>query len=452
MAIFKSYKFVIWICLLLAFGVALCQTLSSSVGLLIFLALFGIFLAYAAFSDMVFPVLLFFLPWSTLLKLRPGAISMYTIALLAVLVILFFRNIKKFPVVHIFPAALLFALTIVIKTVTDDPIDNGYILFFCCMLLFPLIASEKEKAYDFYTMIVFFSIGIISAALSSQQLVVFPTISRYIIVHSYQSITRLCGYYGDPNFYSAHVTAAIAGVLVLTLNEIKLSRKIFLYIILAVLLYCGFLSVSKSFFLIFVCLVLFWILEVLFRKGKVSSKLMMIMALAVGGAFILSSILFTDLVDMMLERFIGSNKSISELTTGRSELWLNYFRAFEDNPLILFFGKGFTDELVNYRASHNIVIQSIYQFGIPGSLLLLVWFFAYARNVLGHVQIKIGHIVQTLIMAAGAFGPWLAIDTLKFDEFFIMPFIVFIGITYIVNNSSDTDMLTDDIGANNEIE
>lgn len=443
MVLFKSKNIFIWTSLLVAFGVALFQTLNNAIGLVAILALFGVLLVYAAFKDMAMPVLLFFLPWSTLLKLRPGTISMYTIALLAVLLILLFRNIKKFPVLHIFPAALLFVLTLAVKTVTEDPIDNGYVLFFFCLLLFPLIASEKEKEYDFYTLILFLSLGIITAALSAKQLAVFPTISRYITIHSYDSIIRLSGYYGDPNFYSAHITAAIAGVFVLVLNEAKLSRRLVLFVLMVLLVYCGFLSVSKSFILLFICMALFWIIEILFRNGKMSSKLVMIMMLLIAGAFVLSSIMFTDLVDMIIGRFL-KDKTISDFTTGRTELWGSYFSAFEDTPSILFFGKGFTDVLVNNNASHNIVIQSIYQFGIPGSVLLLIWFFAYARNVIKHIRIKITHIVQIFMLALGAFGPWLAIDSLKFDEFFLMPFIVFIGIIYTVNSTVDPDNIGDD--------
>jgi hypothetical protein len=279
MVLFKSKNIFIWTSLLVAFGVALFQTLNNAIGLVAVLVLFGVLLVYAAFKDMAMPVLLFFLPWSTLLKLRPGTISMYTIALLAVLLILLFRNIKKFPVLHIFPAALLFVLTLAVKTVTEDPIDNSYVLFFFCLLLFPLIASEKEKEYDFYTLILFLSLGIITAALSAKQLAVFPTIARYITIHSYDSIIRLSGYYGDPNFYSAHITAAIAGIFVLVLNEAKLSRRLVLFVLMVLLVYCGFLSVSKSFILLFICMSLFWIIEILFRNGKMSSKLVMIMML-----------------------------------------------------------------------------------------------------------------------------------------------------------------------------
>ena len=447
----NKYNF-LWLSILVAAFVALMQVLSNEVGLIIALGLFILLAVIASAYNMTVPILAFFLPWAPLIKIRPGTISMYTVVLLAALLILFLRNIKHFPVLHFFPAVLLFALTVSVKTVTNEPIDKGFIIFFCCLMLFPLVASEKEKKYDFYALVLFFALGIITSALSAKQLMVFPTISRYIVIHSYQSITRLSGYYGDPNFYSAHITAAIAGMLVLMFNERKASRRILLYVLLAVLLYCGFLSVSKTFALIMICIILFWILEVMFRRGKVSSKIMLILALLVGCAFVLSSVLFTDLIDMIVSRFIDSGSSLSDLTTGRTDIWNSYFREFEEYPAVLIFGKGFTDELVNDSASHNIIVQSIYQFGLIGTTLLLAWGWAYAKNVLNRISISSKNIVQSLILVMGAFGPWMSIDPLKFDELFIMPFIVFMGIIYIEKGSVTAEELSDNIGELNETE
>ncbi len=446
MVLFRNKKYFIWISLVIAFGIAFFQVLNSRIGILVFLIFFGAFTVFGVVRDMAVPILLFFLPWSPLMKLQPGTMSMYSIVLVAVLLILLLKNSKRFTVSHIFPAMLLLVLTIVVKMVTDDPIDNGYILFFACLLLFPLIASEKEKEYDYFTLVLFFSLGIITAALSAQQLMIFPTISRYVVVDAYQSITRLSGYYGDPNFYSAHVSAAISGVLVLILNETKFFRKIILYLALAVLLYCGFLSVSKSFALIIVCIALLWIIEILFRRGRISGKIMMLLALFVGVLFILSSVFFTDLIDMMIERFIGSGGDLSDLTTRRTELWLIYLREFEENPLLLIFGKGFSDDLINGRASHNILIQSVYQFGIIGTVVLGEWAWVYIESMLKSIRIYLRDVVQGFILLGGALGPWLALDTLMFDEFFLLPFFVSFGITYITNKNNDDLQVVDDIG------
>ncbi len=425
-----KYNF-LWLSILIAAGVAVMQILGSTVGLAVIFLLFGALIVLATAKDMAIPLLLFFLPWSPLIKFAPGSISMYTISIVAVLMIFLLRSSKKFAVMHIFPAALLFVLTIIVKTVTDSPIDGSYILFFMCMILFPLATNEKGRRYDFYMLVVFFSIGIITAAISARWLVIFPNIARYIDVLEYSSMTRLSGYYGDPNFYSAHITAAIGGSILLILNETKIVRKIVIYFMIAVLMYCGFLSVSKSFALILLCMILLWVIEVLFKRGRLSGKVTMLMAVFVGGAYILTSILFTDLLDMMMERFVGAGNSLSEFTTKRSDLWLNYMRTFEDNPLVLLFGKGYTDDLVNGRGSHNVVIQLVYQFGLVGTLLTFVWFYEYCKIVLRTVRLKMGHIVQTLLVIGGTFGPWLGLDLLMFDEFFILPFFVFLGILYL---------------------
>lgn len=439
----NKYNF-LWISLLIAAAVAFMQILGTSVGLAVVFVLFGALILFATVNDMALPMLMFFLPWSPLIKFAPGSTSMYTIAIIAVLLIFLLKSSKKFAVMHLFPAALLFVLTIVIKTITNSDINSAYILFFMCMILFPLATYEKEKNYDFYMLVVFFSMGIITAALSARWLVIFPNVSRYIDVIEYSSMTRLSGFYGDPNFYSAHITAAIGGAILLLLNEPKLLKKVIMYFMITVLLYCGFLSVSKSFALVLACMVLLWVIEILFKKGRISSRVMMLLSLLIGFAYILTSILFTDLLDMMLERWIGSGGSLSELTTKRSDLWVNYFRMFDENPLVLVFGTGFTDILVNGRGSHNTVIQIVYQFGLVGSVMVLVWFWEYCTAVLSSVRLRMRHIVQLLILVGGSFGPWLGLDLLMFDEFFILPFFVFIGILYL-DKIEDDDIESDKI-------
>lgn len=430
MALFRNKYIFLWSSVLIVAGLAVMQVLGSAPGLVAVMLVFAAVIVLATVNDMAIPVLLFFLPWSPLMKLRPGTTSVYTLAIIAVLLMLLLKNVKRFSIGHVFPAALLFALTVVVQTVTDASMDASFILFFACMLLFPLAANERGKGYDFYILVVFFSVGIITSAISAQQLVIFPTISRYIVVIEYNQLTRLSGYYGDPNFYAAHITAAIAGCVVLFFNEIGIKKKIVLGVLFALLVYCGLLSVSKSFALIFICMLLLWVIEILFKKGRISSKLTMILALAVGGVYILSSIVFTDLLDMMIERFAG-NGTISDFTTKRSELWVSYLRAFEEEPFVLFFGKGYTDELVNGRGSHNVVLQSVYQFGLVGSVLLLAWLYHYLKNALRGISLKSGHTVQLLVLLGGAIGPWLGLDLLMFDEFFIIPCYVFMGMSYL---------------------
>jgi len=333
-------------------------------------------------------------------------------------------------ILHFIPGLCLIALILVVKTLYSYPIDRGFILFSITALFIPFLTRELDDKYDFYWMTLFFSFGIVLAAITSQYLAVFPTISRYIETLNMLNVTRLSGYYGDPNFYSTHITAALSGVLILLLNNTKKS-KIFLLIVAAMLLlYCGFLSVSKSFMLVTVFMLLVWFVELLFKRGKVSAKLMILLTVAIGVICLLSFTIFTDLIGMMVLRLSRDN-SFSDFTTGRIELWQQYMRALDEDKLLLLFGRGFTKILVNDRASHNTIIQCVYQLGLVGTVSLAAWLLCYMRTLMDGIKIRWNSFTQMALLAIGVFGPWMALDLLFFDEFFLFPIYACMGLRFL---------------------
>ena len=403
------------------------QVMGNTLFLLLCLGLFLALVAFAAIKGMAIPTLLFFLPFAPLLKIQPGTISLYTVALLGVYVIYIVMGSRNINILHLVPALCLIAMALVVKTLYGYSIENSFILFSASLLLIPLLTRELDVEYDFYWLTVFFSLGIIIAAITSQYLASFPSIIRFIGTKGMFAVVRHSGYYGDPNFYSAHITATLSGALFLLLNNNK-SKRIFVVILLSMaLLYCGFLSVSKSFVLIAICLLLVWFVEFMFQKGRLSAKLMIIMTFLIGFAFFLTSTLFSDLVDMIVLRFSG-DRNLSEFTTGRTDLWLQYINAFFEDPLLFLFGKGFTNVLISDRSSHNTIIQGIFQFGIVGCLFLFVWLLCYIRTLLSETKIKLSSLAQIFILLIGSFGPWMALDLLFFDEFFLIPMYVCVAI------------------------
>lgn len=421
-----SFVIVIWL--------AVAQVIGSTILLFPCLAAFFVLMMWAKVKDFVLPLLLFFLPWSPILKMQPG-LSMYTVALLLVLLMSLIKEYRQLDADLLIPALFLICLSFIVKAFYGYSIDNAYILFMACLLLYPLLIREFEKKYDFYTLTLFFSLGIISAALSAQQLSVYPTIAKYIDVYTLGKLTRLSGYYGDPNFYSAQITAALGGVLILILKETKTRKRLFLFIVALVLIYCGLLSAAKSFFLILICVLALWGIAILFLRGKISNKLLLIAAVAIGGIFVLSSTVFTDLISMVIRRFKAS-QNISDLTTRRTELWLKYLDALGSDVKLLMFGRGFTKVLVDNRASHNTVIQMVYQFGLIGSSLLLAWIGLFVKKLLTRLRFRQGQFLQVMILLIGIFGPWMALDMLFFDEFFLMFVFVSAGIRWLGSESS----------------
>lgn len=431
----RSKFLLILVCLIESIMLLFAQVVNNVWLIVPCLLCFLITIAWAALHGWAIPVLLFFLPFAAVLKINPGAISFYTIALLIVMMTYIVRGYKRISIIHLIPAMCLIALTLIVKTAYGYSLDNTYILFVVSLMLMPFLQREIGEKYDFYWLTVFFSVGIIVAAFSARSLIIFPTITRYYI-RTHQIISggvRYAGFYGDPNFFSAHICAVLGGILVMLTNRPARHRAIVLVALMSMLVYCGFMSVSKSFFVILVALFLCWIVALLFAREKMTAKVAILLTTMVGVVFLLMTTAFTDMVGMMLARLTG-NQSLSELTTGRTDLWLQYLRAFDQDTLLLFFGKGLSDVLVNERASHNTIIQIIFQFGLVGSVMMAAWLICYARNLMSGVKVRMSQLTQLGILLIGAIGPWMALDLLFFDEFFLMPLYVCLGATFLTQH------------------
>ena len=379
-------------------------------------------------------VLLFFLPWSPLLKLYRGGISFFTIALLLSCAIYFVKNRFSFDTYQIIIPALIAALTLVAKAIGNNSIDKSYMFFLIMLVLFPCVIKNNKGVFDFWNLTLFFALGIISAALSAQQVAGYQNISQYIKVDSYLRITRLSGYYGDPNFYSAHITACLAGVQLILMRERNRLRQVMLLIISLALLYCGLLSASKSFVVVAACLVLVWI-PILLEKSNRSNRFRLIMGIICAVLIMLSSSAFQELLRILDDRFSYA-ANISQLTTGRTEIWLRYFNEFSHNALLTLFGEGFSAVNLYGRASHNSVIQGIYQFGISGFPLLCLWMYFMLKSIFVDLKSMKGLWGSALLMCIGVVLPWMALDILFFDELFLLPVYAAAGVLYMQSNSN----------------
>lgn len=372
------------------------------------------------------PVLLFFLPWSTLLRLTPVSISCFTLALLMAGFIKLIKNGFILKNYYICIALMLAVITQLSKIISGYRLINSYIMFLAMLVLFPSF-DLKNRSYNFYQLTIFFSAGIVLAALTAERFAEYSNIARYIKVDSYLNITRRCGYYGDPNFYSAQITAALAGCLLLTAGDRERVSVPVLLIMSGLLVYCGFLSGSKSFMLIAILLLLLWGIEVLVSHGKITKKVALFISCGIFVAYIGSSALFSDKIDVILTRF-SMVDDVSSFTTGRTDLWKLYIMKILSTPKLLLLGQGFTPVIIQPKASHNTIIQLVYQLGIFGALLFIAWMWGLGKEILSPMHLRQAGPLRVLILSAGAFVPWLALDIMFFDELFLIPAFVFIGI------------------------
>jgi len=417
-----------WMYLLLALAVCVGQIMGSTVLLLGILALFMVLMGWSCAREFTLPALLFFLPWSQILRTGPDEFSFYTFGIVMTCVISLVKRRFWLRRYHMAAGIGLLALTLFAKLLDGSFLAFDYIAFIMMLFLFPVVKEEwTKREYDFFEVVFFFSAGTVAAALCAKVFSVYPNIARYINIHSYLNIIRMCGFYGDPNFYCAQILAALSGCLVAVLRENSRQRIIMAAVLAVVLIYCGFLSGSKSFVLIAAMIVLLWAVEMAQMRGKTGRKMLLIIAGVVVAIFIATSTLFGQLIEVIVTRF-SFTRDVSTFTTGRTELWISYLEEIFNSAKILLVGKGFTDIKVNNRAPHNTVIQAVFQFGIIGIPLLLGWCAEFFRETNPGNNIETKWKLSALILATGTFVPWLALDILFFDEFFLLQWYVFAGI------------------------
>lgn len=384
-------------------------------------ALFLLTTIFAAVNDFSMPILLFYLPWSTVLKLVPGGKSFYTIALLLVCMIVLLKHKLRFNGLCLVSALMIFSLTMTAKMINGEGISFAYLMFLFMLVMFPNVLAERR---NFPEMLWFFSLGIVLAALTAKGLSGIDTIGRYITVHSGEGLLRYSGFYGDANFYSAHISAAISGLLLMILKETRLSRCFLCGAMILLLFYCGCLAASKAFFLTIGLVFLLWILLV-FREKSLLFRIGTVL-LCIGAGGIIIAFGWLDTLFLRLQRI----SSISNLTTGRTELWLDYLDAFLTEPKLFFLGVGLSESKLHGLSAHNTVLQILYQLGVVGLLPLMAWQFSYLKTALPRGWTK--QFRSVLLLGIGCFLPWLALDLLFFDEFFLLPLFWAAGCQYAV--------------------
>lgn len=380
--------------------------------------------AIASADDYTLPVLLFFLPWMPILRANPDSFSFFTLSTVLICAIRMYKSRFCFERYQLVTLVLLLILTLTVRLLNSNGIDFNYIFFMMYIALFPVCKMELQKQkYDFYHVVVMFAAGCAMAGLCAQAFAGYPNIAKYINVHSYSSITRLCGFYGDPNFYCAQITAALGGCLVMLIQEKKRSHLVSLGILTFGLVYCGFLSGSKSFVLVTVAMVLLWFIKLMRAKGKLGRKIVLIIISTLVIIFVLTSQLFSGLLEVILTRFSWSTNVLS-FTTGRTELWDSYIKVMLDDNWLLLFGRGLSDIKVNDRAAHSSLIQLVYQFGVVGTPVIIYWLIGYFKGVRKAIRKEFLHMSIILI---GTVVPWIALDVLFFDDFFLLLMYVYVA-------------------------
>lgn len=391
------------------------------------------------------PLMLFYLPWSPVLKLMPNGFTFTTLVVPMVFMVLILEGLKneeKYKIAYIVLPLFFTAYTLLVKLLNVFPIEMSYIFFIMMVFFIPIYARRYKADICFERCVLFLTAGILSACIAAKILMNYPHMLQYIVVDNSErmGVNRLSGFYGDANYYSAQILVAIAALLTVlgkTKNQWILALQLASILALS---YFGILSVSKMFILCLLSLAVIWVFNLLIEKKSISYKLVVIVAITSIMGIVVANNLFSEQMNDYLIRF-GAVSDTSSLTTGRTDLWgvyLNYmFSSFDK----LFLGIGLSQDqvwaILKTNNAHNTLIQIVFQLGLTGGVLLLWWWKCIYSELVNKTYMDFSKWLYFLMMTVAVLLPWFSLDSLFFDEFFYFLLLLILSKRYLSEKTID---------------
>lgn len=244
---------------------------------------------------------------------------------------------------------------------------SGFVLCVSQLLIFHRMLSFAD------TQTILLDIGafVLSVLTSSVYALVFrktsamtAIVGREVLAYYGSSLTRFQGLFRDPNYY---ISLVIMAIVLLTLLYFKkyISKALFSAGIVCMFFF-GALTYSKT-FLFLICLYWGLCFFYLLRAGRY-----IFAAAFAAGTVVLAIILSNTLFATTLYR-ITSASSVSELTTGRTDMFEEYWREIISSPGTTLFGKGLSAQLLK-KGTHNLFLEIQYYVGAIGLTLYLFYF------------------------------------------------------------------------------
>ena len=391
---------------------------ATGLGVLLYVGALVMAFNFAVFSEDFLCLELLYLPLSSILKLSPDGIALLSyISLLGIFVFLVRRKVIDIDLTYLLVGAGLLGLFAFKQVFQSFGITMVYVHLVITMMVaaiyFDLRTSESDiTPQEMRRANLFLTWGVLLASIVGYFFAENGNFSQYITVDTNyigeEIVSRFSGVNGDPNYYSAIVVFAIASNLFHFIHLPRASCIVYT----AVLTAFGILSLSKMFLLLFAITLLLFLLGWIRTKGGFSAKgiasiFLIAAGVLVGGYFLLNS----ESVQLILAR-MGASSDLGELTTGRSDTWLEYIKEIFGSLEYSLFGIDRNSKIAGVHLTHNTFLQIWWKIGLIGMLLVGAWFALiwYRGNR--------GRLTGMLMLLVGGFGAILALDMLFFEQLF----------------------------------
>lgn len=397
------------------------------------------FVGSMVFNDTQFilPLMLFYLPWATIMKISPGTFSFFSLISIVILARLILKSRRLNNLNALIAGLLLIAMMTLTSIARAEPIPTGFIRFCMVLLMLTWYVSDRDNYPDFKVCSIFYAAGMLLSSGIAYLLLASPGMQRFITITDYTHIqvTRLAGFNPDPNYFAMQVLLAVVCLFILSNRTRSMFKKLLQFAAIGCLLFFGFTSVSKMFLLSLVMIGLVWFISMLTTRNDISQKVTVILLAATLVAVVISTQMFSTMIDEYLKRF-SEITNVSSLTTGRTDLQAVYIKYILENRDVLLCGVGFTLEypIGAINNVHNTPIDYIYRLGIIGTLLFITWYLSIFKQASLKLKMSFENKVQFLIIMMGLFMPWMALDVLGGDEFFYYLTLLIYASNYLKNS------------------
>lgn len=195
---------------------------------------------------------------------------------------------------------------------------------------------------------------------------------REVPAYWMSSQLRFTGLFRDPNYYMSLLVAALALLLAMRLRG-ELGRVVFLVMGSCFTVF-GLLTYSKTFLLL---IVLVYIVYILLLLGK--KRYLPVFVIVVITVFYIWIALQTEdsPLQIIVHRFTTAT-TLDDLTTGRTELHIRYWKAITQNVFSFLFGYGLDAGYLGL-SPHNLYLEIIYHIGAFGLLFFLSEILGFVR-------------------------------------------------------------------------
>jgi len=188
----------------------------------------------------------------------------------------------------------------------------------------------------------------------------------------------------NPNTVGYYVVTVFPALLLMLEYERDRLYRIMYQVFIFIVLFFGFLSLSRTFVLTLAIICVFYVLWTAKNIKKFVNLTLAIIAIILVLLLIIPNQYLQLLIDAFSTRFEAESDSI---TGNRLEIILEYIAAMNNKPWTYLFGVGMQD----YRAKfgiqlmmvHNSIFEIIIMWGFLGLLLFCIWLITVWNNVYG---------------------------------------------------------------------